>query len=91
MPAALQETVGRVRKCVETRSSADMASLIKEVKQCAFRLKRSRLLQSESELRFLIGEAKEAGDAAAERLLWHQVVTATRELRTIDSAISLHG
>jgi len=91
VPDALQETVRRVRKCVETRSSAETGHLIKEVKQGAFRLKRSRLLQSEMELRFLIREAKEAGDAAAERLLWHQVVITTRELRTIDSAIPLHN
>jgi DNA primase len=91
VPAELRETVRRVSKCVETRSSADIASLVKETKQCAFRLKRSRLLQSETELRFLISEAKEAGDAEAERLLWHQVVTTARELRTINSAIPLHG
>ncbi len=91
VPAALQETVGRVRRCVETRSAADIGSLVKETRQCAFRLKRSRLLQSETELRFLISEAKEAGDATAERLLWHQVVTTARELRTINSAIPLHG
>lgn len=91
VPAALQETVERVQKCVETRSSADIESLVKEAKQGAFRLKRWRLLQSETELRFLISEAKEAGDVAAERLLWHQVVMTARELRTINSAIPLHG
>ncbi len=91
VPAALQETVGRVRKCVETRSSADIVSLVKEAKQGAFRLKRAHLLQSQTELRFLLKEAKEIGDAAAERLLWHQVVAVARELRTIDSAIPLHG
>jgi len=91
VPAALQETVERVRKCVETRLLADIGSLVKEVKQCAFRLKRSRLLQSDLELRFLIRETREAGDVTAERLLWHQVVATTRELRTINSAIPLHG
>ena len=91
VPAALQETVGRVRKCVETRLSADIGSLAKEVKQCAFRLKRSRLLQSETELRFLLREAEEVGDAAANRPLLRQVIMVTRELRTIDSAIRLHG
>lgn len=91
VPAALQETVERVRKSVETRSSADSASLVKEAKQCAFRLKRSRLLQSETELRFLLREAEEVGDAATRRPLQHQVIMVTRELRTIDSAIRLHG
>lgn len=91
VPAALQETVGRLRKCVETRSSADAASLAREVKQGAFRLKRARLLQSEMELRFLLKEAEEVGDVATGRLLRHQVVAVARELRTIDSAIPLHG
>jgi DNA primase len=91
VPAALQETVGRVRKCVETRSSADIGSLVKEAKQCAFRLKRSRLLQSETELRFLLREAEDVGDAMANRPLLRQVDMVTRELRTIDSAIRLHG
>jgi DNA primase len=91
VPAALQETVERVRKCVETRSSADIGSLVKEAKQCAFRLKRSRLLQSEIELRFLLREAEEVGDAAANRPLLRQFDMVTRELRTIDSAIRLHG
>ena len=91
VPAALQETVERVRRCVETRSSADLASLVREVKQGAFRLKRARLLQSQTELRFLLKEAEEMGDVAAERLLQHQVLAVARELRTIDSAMPLHG
>ncbi len=91
VPAALQETVERVRRCVETRSSADLASLVREVKQGAFRLKRARLLQSQTELRFLLKEAEEMGDVAAERLLQRQVLAVARELRTIDSAMPLHG
>ncbi len=91
VPAALRETIERVRKCVETRLAAEMGSLVKEVKQCAFRLKRSRLLRSETELRFLLRETEEAGDVAAGKPLRRQVGMVTRELRTIDSAIRLHG
>ena len=91
VPVALQGTAERVRKCVEARLSADAASLIKDVRQGAFRLKRARLLQSETELRFLLQEAEETGDVAAGRLLRHQVVIVTRELRTIDTAMPLHG
>lgn len=91
VPAALQETVERVRKRVEEKSSTDIASLIKEARQGAFRLKRTRLLQSEMELRFLLKEAEEEGDAATERLLRHQVMDVARELRTIDTAMPLHG
>jgi len=91
VPATLQETVERVRKCVETRSSADAASLVKDVKQGAFRLKRARLLQSETEIRYLLKEAEDEGDAATKRLLQHQFMVVTRELLTIDSAMHLHG
>jgi len=91
VPAALQETVERVRRRVEQKSSADMASLMKEARQGAFRLKRARLLQSETELRFLLKEAEEVGDATTERLLWHRVMDVARELRTIDTAMPLHG
>lgn len=91
VPAALQDTVERVRRCVETRSSADLTSLTREVKQGAFRLKRARLLQSQTELRFLLKEAEELGDVAAGRLLRHQVLAVARELRTINSAMPLYG
>jgi DNA primase len=91
VPVMLQETVHRVRRCVETRSSADLTSLTREVKQGAFRLKRARLLQSETELRFLLKEAEEMDDVAAGRLLRHQVLAVARELRTINSAMPLHG
>lgn len=91
VPVALQETIDRVRRCVETRSSADLPSLIREVKQGAFRLKRARLLQSQTELRFLLKEAEEMGDVAAKRLLFRQVLAVARELHTINSAMPLHG
>ncbi|HEU5377386.1 MAG TPA: DNA primase [Ktedonobacteraceae bacterium] len=91
VPAALQETVERVRKCVEVMILTDDARLVKDARQCAIRLKRARLLQSETELRYLLKEAEDGGDVAAERLLRHRVVAVARELRTIDSAIPLHG
>lgn len=91
MPAALQETIARVRKCVEERSSADVVSLVKEVKQNAFRLKRAHLLQSETEIRFLLQETNAVGDVTAYRQLYQQFMVVTRELRTINSAVRLHG
>ncbi len=91
VPAALQETVGRVRKCVEALSFTENVRLVKDIKQCAIRLKRARLLQSETELRYLLKEAKEVGDVATERLLYQQVMVVTRQLFTINSAMRLHG
>ena len=91
VPAALQETVGRVRKCVEAVSFTEHVKLVKDVRQCAIRLKKARLLQSEAELRFLLQEAEEVGDVATGRMLRHQFMVVRRELLTINSAMRLHG
>ncbi len=91
VPAVLQETVERIRKCVEATSFTDTMRLIKDVKQCAIRLKRARLLQSETELRYLLKEAEEVGDVATGYQLRHQFMVVRRELLTINSAMRLHG
>jgi hypothetical protein len=91
VPAALQETVGRVRKSVEAVSFTEHVKLVKDVRQCAIRLKKARLLQSEAELRFLLQEAEEVGDVATGRMLRHQFMVVRRELLTINSAMRLHG
>ena len=91
VPAALQETVERVRKCVEGMSLNDEARLIRDAKQCAIRLKRAHLLQLETELRYLLKEAEDVGDVAASRALRHQFMVVRRELLTINSAMRLHG
>jgi DNA primase len=91
VPAALQETVERVQKCVAVTSFADDAHLIKDARQCAIRLKRACLLQSETELRYLLKEAEEVGDATAKLSLRLQVNVVARQLFTLDSAMRLHG
>jgi DNA primase len=91
VPAALQETIERVHKCVEAMSVTDDARLVKDARQCAIRLKRARLLQSETELRYLLKEAEDVGDVATGRLLRHQFMVVRRELLTINSAMRLHG
>ncbi len=91
VPAALQETVERVRKCVEDMSLSEEAHLVKDIRQCAIRLKKAHLLRSETELRYLLKEAEDVGDAATARALWHQFMVVRRELLTLDSAMRLHG
>ncbi len=91
VPAALRETLERTRRCVEAMSSADNAHMVKDIKQCAIRLRRAHLLQSGTEIRFLLQEAKEVGDVVTLRQLSHQIMVVTRELHTIDSAMRLHG
>ncbi|MGZ3611259.1 MAG: DNA primase [Ktedonobacteraceae bacterium] len=91
VPSALLETVDRVRKSVESRSPLEGAGLVKDAVQCATRLKRARLLQSNTELQYLVWGAKEVGDGAGMQQLQQQLMDIHRQLRTIDSAMHLQG
>src|SRR5260370_33115771 len=65
VPSALLETVIRARKSVESRSPLEASGLVKAAVQCATSLKRAHLLQSNTELQYLVRGAEEAGDVAA--------------------------
>ncbi len=91
VPSALLETVARARESVESGSPLDGAGLVKEAVQCANRLKRACLLQSNTELQHLERGAAEAGDSAAVRQYRRQKLEIYRQLRTIDSATHLQG
>jgi hypothetical protein len=91
VPSALLESVDRARKSVESRSPLEGAGLVKDAVQCATRLKRARLLQSNTELQYLVRGAKEVGDGARVQQLQQQVMDIHRQLRTIDSAMHLQG
>jgi DNA primase len=91
VPSALLETVARARKSVESRSPLEGAGLVKAAVQCATRLHRAHLLQSNTELQYLMRGATEAGDVAAVQQFQQQLVNIHRELRTIDSAMHLQG
>jgi DNA primase len=91
VPSALLETVARARESVGSGSPLDGAGLIKEAVQCATRLKRARLLQSNTELQHLMRGATEARDSAAVQQLQRQLLDIHRQLRTIDSAMHLQG
>jgi DNA primase len=91
VPSALLATIARARESVESKSSLSGTSLVKDAMQCATRLKRIRLLQLNTELRYLMSEAKEAGDAESMRQFQQQLLAIHRQLRTIDSAMHLHG
>jgi DNA primase len=91
VPSELLVTVARVQKYIESRSPKDGSGLVKEVIQCATRLKRTRLLQLNTELRYLISEATSVGNSGAVRQLSLRLSELYRELRTIDSAMHLHG
>ncbi len=90
VPSALLETVARAQS-IESGSPLDGAGLVKAAVQCATRLKRTRLLQSNTELQYLIRGATEAGESATVRQLQQQSLEIHRQLRTIDSAMHLQG
>ena len=91
VPSALLESVNRARKSVESRSPLEGAGLVKDAVQCATRLKRARLVQSNTELQYLVRGAKEVGNGAAVQQLQQQLMDIHRQLRTIDSAMHLQG
>jgi DNA primase len=91
VPSALLATIARARESVESKSPLSGTSLVKDAMQCATRLKRIRLLQLNTELRYLMSEANEAGDAESMRQFQQQLLAIHRQLRTIDSAMHLHG
>lgn len=91
VPSALLTTIDRARKSIESRSPLDGAGRQKAAIQCATRLKRARLLQLNMELQLLMREAEHAGEVEAAQQLRQQFSAIHRELRTIDSAMHLHG
>ncbi len=91
VPSALLTTIARARKCVESRSQLDGPGQIKAAIQCATRLKRTRLIQLNTEVQFLMREAKEIGDLAAVQQFQQQLVAIYQQLRTIDVATHLQG
>ncbi len=91
VPSALLITIDRARKSVESRSPFDGAGLQKEAIQCATRLKRASLVQQNMELRPLMREAENAGEAEAAQQFRQRFSNIYRELRTIDSAMHLQG
>lgn len=91
VPSALLPAVARVIKSVESKSLQDGAGLVKEATQCATRLKRMRLSQSNTELNYLMQEAIEAGDKAELRRLQLWLKEIHLQRRTIDTATQLQG
>ncbi len=91
VPSTLLATVDRARKCVESRSPLEGVGLVKAAVQCATRLRRARLLQLNTDVQFLLKEAKEAGDGAAVQQFQQQLLGIYQQLRTIDSAMHLQG
>src|SRR5712691_8342362 len=91
VPSALLATIARARKSVESKSPLSGTSLIKDAIQCATRLKRIRLLQLNTELRYLMSDANEAGDVESMQQFQQKLLAIHRQLRTIDSAMHLHG
>ncbi|HTI13597.1 MAG TPA: DNA primase [Dictyobacter sp.] len=91
VPSALLPTVARGLQYVESRSFENGEMLVKEAVQCATRLKRMRLLQLNTEIKFLLDQATESGDKTATRHFQLQILDISRQLRTINTATHLQG
>jgi DNA primase len=91
IPSALLETVTRVQRSVESQLPKDEPGQMKAAVQCATRLKRNRLVQLNTELQYLIGEATSDGDSAIVQQLQQRLRAIHQQLRTIDSATHLQG
>ena len=91
VPSALLTTIERARKSVESRSPIDGEGLMKEAVQCATRLKRTRLIQLNTELQYVLQEAESTRDGAAVQQLMRKLLANQQQLRTIDSASHLQG
>jgi DNA primase len=91
VPFALQTTIARARQSVESGSPLDGARQIKAAVQCATRLKRTRLVQLNIELQYVLREAETTGDAEVVQQLKRKLLENQKQLRTIDSATHLQG
>src|SRR5438132_5331497 len=91
VPSALLTTIARARQSVESRSPLDGAGQIKNAVQCATRLKRTRLVQLNRELQYILREAETTGDAEVVTQLKLKLLENQKQLRTIDSATHLQG
>jgi len=91
VPFALVSTVARARKCAESSASKDEVGLVRDAVQCATRLKRTRLVQLNIELQYLMREAETTDDETSKRQLRLQLFANQQQLRTIDSATHLQG
>jgi DNA primase len=91
VPSELLAAVARVQKSVGSGILHDGAGLVKEAVQCATRLKRTRLLQLNTDLSYLIREADHTGDKDSIRQLQIRQIDICRQLRTLGSAMHLHG
>ena len=91
VPSALLTTIARARQSIESRSPLDGAGQIKDAVQCATRLKRTRLVQLNIELQYVLREAESTGDVAVVQQLKHKLLENQKQLRTIDSATHLQG
>lgn len=88
---ALLPAVSRARQSVELGSPLDGGGQVKAAVQCATRLKRTRLLQLNTELQYVLREVKDTDDVAVMQQLRNQLLAIHQQLRTIDSATHLQG
>jgi DNA primase len=91
VPSVLLATLERAKKRVESGNPKDGAGLRKELVQCASRLKRWCLLQSNNEHEYVLRDAEHAGDVALAQQVKRKLLENQQQLRTIYTASRLQG
>ena len=91
VPSALLTTVKRAWERIESGTPLDGTGQEKDAVQCATRLKRTRLVQSNIEHQYALRDAQDTGDVALEQQLRRKLLAIHQQLRTIDSATHLQG
>jgi len=91
VPSALLTTVERARRSVELGSPLDGAGQVKAAVQCANRLKRTSLIQQNTEYQYVLREAESTGDVATRQQIMSKLLENQQQLRTIYSATNLQG
>jgi len=91
VPSALLTTIERARRSVELGSPLDGAGQVKAAVQCANRLKRTSLIQQNTEYQYVLREAESTGDVATRQQIMSKLLENQQQLRTIYSATNLQG
>jgi hypothetical protein len=91
VPAELLETIEQAKKRAESNLPENHDGYVQTIIRCAVRLKRNRLLQTQTEMTYQIDAAVRRGDQEAIQRLSQQLSVLQKELRTIYSATLLQG
>ncbi len=91
VPSELIPALNRVLEAISKMSPRTDDDLVKEAVQCATRLKKTRLLNLNTELKFLLIDAAKNDDKESFRKYQAQTVAIQRQLLTLNTATRLEN